>query len=243
MRKLNQVIAIEKGTKSRVYSEFSEKYKHLKKPDLFNGVSQTYRTKDADGEHYPPQKKVAQISVPETLKRTEKILTELFDLTASKDYANCHAKADVVVDGEVILKDAPTTYLLFLEKQLKDLKDFVSHLPVLDSSYEWTYDENAGLYKTEPMTSHRTEKVPTPIVKYDATENHPAQTEMYMKDVVVGYWDKVLNSGAIPAPRRQELADRVEKLTNAVKEARETANSADAPPMNVGSPFFKYLFS
>ena len=36
------------------------------------------------------------------------------------------AKADLVVDGVTLAKDLPVTYLLFLEKQLTELKAFVS---------------------------------------------------------------------------------------------------------------------
>jgi len=52
--KLNQVIAIEKGTKSRALQELTE------------------------------------------------ALAKLFDVVATKDWANCQAKADVVVDGNEI---------------------------------------------------------------------------------------------------------------------------------------------
>lgn len=41
----------------------------------------------------------------------------MFDVVATQDFANCQAKADVMVEGRVLIKDAPVTHLLFLEKQ------------------------------------------------------------------------------------------------------------------------------
>ena len=48
---------------------------------------------------------------------------------ATQDFANCQAKANVVVDGQTILKEVPVTHLLFLEKQLVDLRTFIDGLP------------------------------------------------------------------------------------------------------------------
>ena len=50
--KLNQVIAIEKGVKSRVYGEITEMHKTSQKAELFNGFAKNYRKKDEDGEDY-----------------------------------------------------------------------------------------------------------------------------------------------------------------------------------------------
>jgi hypothetical protein len=51
------------------------------------------------------------------LRETSATLTRLFDVTPTKDWANCEARADVKVDGRVLVPDVPVAYLLFLEKQ------------------------------------------------------------------------------------------------------------------------------
>jgi hypothetical protein len=244
MPKLNQVIAVEKGVKSRVYGEVSELHKASQKPDLFSGFVKTYRKKDEEGEDYPPEQKKVQMTVGDALGRISKGLTEMFDVTAAKDWANCTAAADVKVDGVgTILEHVPVPYLLFLEKQLTDLHTFIDKLPVLDEADEWLADENTGLFKTKATATHRTKKIQKPIVLYDATKEHPAQTQILTEDVVVGYWDTVKHSGALPAPRKRQLLERVEKLAVAVKFAREEANSAEAPAVNVGSVIFGYLLA
>ena len=45
MPKLNQIVAIEKSVKSRVYGEITEMHKLSQKPDLFSGFSKQYRKK------------------------------------------------------------------------------------------------------------------------------------------------------------------------------------------------------
>ena len=153
------------------------------------------------------------------------------------------AKADVVVDGQALLKDVPVAYLLFLEKQLVDLHTFVRKLPVLDASESWEYDSSADCYATEPVQTVRTKKIPRNHVKAEATEKHPAQVEVYHEDVVVGYWRTIKFSGALPAKRVSTLLERVEKLQQAVKFAREEANNTEAVDKHVGDRVFGYLFA
>lgn len=53
MAKLNQIIAIEKGVKARVYGELTGLNKAVQKPELFNGFAKAYQKKDEDGEDLP----------------------------------------------------------------------------------------------------------------------------------------------------------------------------------------------
>ena len=242
MTKLNQILAIEKGTKSRVYGEFTRLHHDLQKPHLLNGFSKTYQKKDEDGDDYPPEKQKVQLIASEVLRRTSKLLTELFDVTATKDWTNCEARADLVVDGETLLQDVPATYLLFLEKQLSDLSTFVGKIPVLDPSEDWSLDESSSLYKTEPSRTTKTKKVQRPIVLYQATKEHPAQTQLISEDTAVGTWHTVKQSGALPSPLKAELLERIEKLSQATKFAREQANSSQAVHKTVGQTVLGYLF-
>ena len=127
-------------------------------------------------------------------------LAELFDITATKDWANCSARATVVVDGKPLLEDVPATYLLFLEKQLSDLRTFIDKMVELDAGEDWLEDPSTGMYRTEAIKTQRTKKVQRPIVLYDATEHHPAQTQLITEDVVAGYWNTVKYSGAPQPP-------------------------------------------
>lgn len=227
MAKLNQIIAIEKGIKSKAYSDMSELYKLAQKPELFNGMSKVYEKKDESSEDLPAEKNRVQYTVVDTLKAVERGLTELIDITARKDFTNCEAKADVVVNGKVLVTKAPVSFLLFLEKQLTDLRTFASKLPVLDEAYSWTLDQDAQLYKSEVVKTHRTKKVQKAIVLYPHSTEHPAQTQLITEDNLVGYWNQIKMSGAISALDKGQLVDRIDILLNSVKEARELANVQD----------------
>lgn len=242
MARLNQIIAVEKGVKSRSFQELTEAHHALQKPTLLSGISRTYRPKDEEGEQLPPESTKVQVKAKDIIRQTVEVLTKLFDVTATKDWANCKAKADVVVDGEKLLTDVPATYLLFLEKQLVDLHTFVKKLPTLDASESWVFDQSADNWATEPVQTVRTKKIPRNHVKAEATEKHPAQVEVYYEDVTVGYWRTVKFSGSLPARRVNELLERVEKLQEAVKFAREAANDMEVEDQKIGAKVFQYLF-
>lgn len=242
MAKLNQIIAIEKGIKSKSVQQLAESQKNLQKASLFSGISRTYRPKDEDGEQLPPESNKVQVKADEIIRETTEILTKLFDITATKDWTNCHARADVVVDGQTLLTQVPVSYLLFLEKQLTDLQAFLKKLPTLDPSETWNFDPNSDCWATEPIQTLKTFKMPRNHVKAEATEHHPAQVEVYYEDVTIGYWRTVKFSGALPQARIHELMNRLEKLQQAVKFAREEANNTEAEEQRVGAKIFQYLF-
>lgn len=242
MAKLNQIIAVEKGVKSRTFQELTEAHHALQKPALLAGIARTYRPKDDEGEQLPPESTRVQVRAEEMIQQTAQILSRLFDITATKDWTNCAAQADVVVDGQVLLAKVPVSYLLFLEKQLIDIHTFVKKLPTLDSSESWTFDASADAWATDAVQTLKTKKIPRNHVKAEATEKHPAQVEVYYEDVTVGYWRTVKFSGALPAKRVSELLERVEKLQNAVKFAREEANNTEATDQKLGEKVFHFLF-
>lgn len=241
--KLNKIVAVEKAVKSSTYKKFTKVHQQLQKSGLLSGISRTYRPKDDGDDLLPAEQTRVQLRAQDALDDAVEVLTRLFDVVATKDWGNTRAVADVVVKGEVLVEKAPVTYLLFLEKQLSDLHTFIEKLPVLDGSEIWQWDANQACYATSPMETHRTKKVPRVLVKYEATEEHPAQTEVWHEDVVVGYWRTVKFSGALPAQRVKRLLQRVELLQDAVKHAREEANSLNVQDVNVGAKVLHWLFA
>lgn len=241
--RLNQIIAIEKGVKSRTQRDLTDAHHALQKPALLAGITRTYQPDDEMGEKFPTETTRVQVRAKDMISKTQEVLAELFDVTATKDETNCHARADVVVDGKVLLSKVPVTTLLFLEKQLVDLHTFVKKLPVLDPSESWHFDPSNDCQVTEATFTVKTKKVPRNHVKAAATDKHPAQVEMYYEDVRVGQWKTVKFSGALPQKHVNELLDRVEKLQKAVKFAREEANNAEVVKKDVGGAVFGYLFA
>lgn len=243
MTKLNQLLAVEKGVKSKAERVITDAHHSIQKPVLLAGLSRTYQPKDAEGDRLPSETSRVQLTVDGTIETVSDTLTRLFDVTATKEYANTKAVADVVVGNRTILKDAPVTFLLFLEKQLVALNTFIAKLPTLDPAEKWSYSPESGFWESEVAETTRTKKVPKNHVKAEATDKHPAQVELFHEDVVVGYWSAKKFSGAIPADRLKTLLRRVEELQEAVKFAREAANNLDVDNVHAGEAVFGYLFA
>ena len=113
---------------------------------------------------------------------------------------------------------------------------------MLDAAESWRRDESADVWATQPVQTVRTKKVPRNHVKAEANQEHPAQVELYYEDVTVGYWRTVKFSGALPATQVNAMLQRVEALQQAIKFAREEANSLEVENQKVGEKVFDYLF-
>jgi hypothetical protein len=244
MTKLNQIIAIEKGVKSRAQKDFTTFYHLIQKTPLLEGISRTYFRKDDDGDDFPAESKFVQTRVEDVLAAAAESLTRQFDVTLTKEVNNAKAVADVKVDGNVLIANAPVTYLLFLEKQLTDIRTFVSSLPTLDPASEWEADQTTpNIWVTPEAETVKTKKVPKILTKAPATDKHPAQVEVFHEDIVVGTWKTKKFSGAVPASRVEELTQRVDTLIEAVKFAREEANGLEITDSKCGDTLFGYLFA
>lgn len=243
MTRLHQVLPVKKTVAAQAQQALSEARQGLAAAPYLSGQARTYQPKDDEGTQLPPENQKVQILGEEVLALVGVNLTRLFDLEAAIGYANCEARADVkVMNGFVLVPNAPVSYLLFLEKQLEGLAAMIDALPKLDPAQEWTRDEVSGAWKSEPVKTVKSVKTPRNHVKAEATDRHPAQVEIYYEDVPVGTWTTVKLSGAFPANRVRELQERISTLRAAVVHARAEANSVEVPTVHVGKPVMDFLF-
>ena len=242
MPKLNQVIAIEKGVKTKTHASITAMYQKLEQTEQFNGIFRSYRPKDDEGDTRPEERKNVQITSVEIIAEVKETLADLFDVTATKDWGNTEAKADIVVNGETLIEGCPVSFMLFLEKQLTDIRTFISKMPILDPSQSWEMDETFGEYKAPSYETTSTKKIPQNHVVAEATENHPAQVQVYQTDEIVGYWRTQIYSGAMKRSERAEMMGRVEALMDAVKFAREEANGLKVENQQVGAKILDHIF-
>lgn len=239
--KLNQVIAVVKGAKARAQKLLTESHRGWNK-DAISGIAKTYRPKADDGDPLPPESKTIHLNVPDRIRETMDQVACFFDVVMTQEKGNTQARGTVELDGKGFLNDVPVTTLLFLEKQLVDLHTFVSSLPTLPPDREWKFDSNRNCHVTNPIESVRTQKVPKPIVKYHATKEHPAQTELFPEDVTVGTWTTTYMSSAIPSSQRAAMLRRVEELQDAVTRARVAANSSEVEEVAHGRKILNHIF-
>jgi hypothetical protein len=242
MQHLSQIIAITKDKKDKATRAYSAAENKFNKSGIYTGLSRTYRPYEEDGEQFPPESTRVQEKIPAIIGEMHKHLASLFDVIGTTEWTNCEAKADIKIDNRVLLADVPATYLLFLEKQVAELLAFVKKIPVLDASEQWHHDEASDVYATDPIETIRTKKSHKPFVLYQATKEHPAQVQVLAEDIPVGRWKTVKFSSALPAQRVNEMIDRLEKLQEAVKCAREEANRHEIVPKYVGDVILSYIF-
>lgn len=244
MTKLNQIIAVSNGRKASCTAAVTELYKLLQKPELFSGLERKYQPLDDEGEKLPSETKIVQKKVGEVLSEAQDHLVELFDIIAIQEYANCEAKADIKVGEQVIARAVPVSYMLFLEKQLDNIKSIVSKVPVLSTDVKWSKSQSdPSVYITDVVTTTRTKKVPKAFVKAPATDKHPAQVDIFTEDVLVGNWNKVDISGAVSIKERDTMLKKVDSLRDAVKAAREEANSIEVKKIDIGRLITNYIFN
>lgn len=240
--KLHQLLAFEKDARKRAQTEMTEVHRASGEEKLLQGVTKRYQPVEEGGTQYPPERSPVNLRHQDAIKRFRAAWCEESDIVARKDFANVHALADIVVDGEVLLRGVPATHLLFIEKHLEHARTFLTKLVELQVGAEWLYDETLGMHKTTERMTQRTEKTQEPIVLYDATEKHPAQTQLITRDTVVGHWFTTFYSGGITADKKRELLTRVAKLSDAVKEARERANSVEVGTEASGAALMDFIF-
>lgn len=240
--RLNQLIAVRKGVQAHAHSEITRLHHDVQKAALLAGISRTYRRiNDADPD-LPGEATRVQLTASKALLDARAALTRQWDVTAAVDWTNAVARADIIVgDGQILTAGVPAPHLLFLEKQLLAVRTFINKLPVLDPAERWEWSDDANAWAAGPATTTRTQKVPRNHEVAPATERHPAQVQVYQEDVIVGYWDTIKFSGALPAVRKAVLLDRVDVLAEAVKTAREQANMTEVTDPRPADSLFAWL--
>ena len=245
MTRLSQIIAVEKGVKSDAARRPREARSDAAHPARLSGIARTYQPRDDDGDKLPPESTRVQVKTEDVLSGVAASLTRLFDVTLTKDTANCYGPRR---------RDVSTGTML--------LPQGAGHLPAVPGEAARGDAALSGaaaaarpgrgmgagrrvrvLAQRAPRKTVRSKKVPRNHVLAEATKEHPAQVQVYMEDVPAGDWTTVKFSGAVPAARVRVLTDRIAELQRAVKYAREEANAAEITDQHAGEAIFGYLFA
>jgi hypothetical protein len=246
--RISQLLAVVASVKADTTARLTALQSNVTTETLTTGLTKTYRpaAEPRPGEPAPlmrpPQSKVVQVTVTDTLGEVAAVMTRYLDLTRTLDESKVDAHADVRVGGQVLLPHVHTDHLLFLEGRLAELHAFISTLPVLDQAEIWT-DEGAepGQHRTAPVETTSNDTVYFNHVLAEATEHHPAQVQVMKREEVVGFWTTVKFSGAMPARGKRRSLDRLTELRTAVRFAREEANTTDVTDHSEGEAIFRWL--
>lgn len=242
--RLGQKIAIEAQIRKDSMRRLTEAYHALSKPDLLDGIHGTYEPRDDLGDRLPPEGKRVQATVEEMVTKTHEVLVEMYNATAARDFTNATegARADVVVDGAALIEKAPVPYLLWLDKQLDELKAFANRMPTLSPSTTWTPTGERGVFVSEAVVVSRSVPKPTVIELSPATDKFPANARLEVVPTVVGDWTRRKYSGAVPVERKEKILNRIHAMKVAVAAAKAEANQAEAVTPDVGARVMDYLF-
>jgi hypothetical protein len=249
MPKMHELLAIEEdlvGRANTIVEETINSFKH-KAAELYTGLVKTYKPFDeADRDLVPPATKEIVDSVPSKLRYTAGKVSEEYDFLLQKETTNQAAKADLVIDGKVLLKDAPVNFLLTLERRLEKFRGVLLEAPTLPNGIKWVPDDlkGPGFFKLEtPEIQYRTRNTPVPVVLYEATDKHPAQVKEATRTDTVGAYTEMKFDGRLTSRDKSALLDRIDILLREVKKAIRRANQIDVVDRQVGGRIFNFLLN
>lgn len=246
--KLHEVLAVEadlEGNAKRVLEEAQVTFS--KKGDHFMGYHKTLKMFDearmaeeeGSEEHKDPittvQAKLDYIRTP---------VAKWFDVLAQKERTNQDARADLVVDGEVLLEDMPATFLLGLESRLKLVRGVYETIPTHPPAVVWEEDpgKGAGHFRSKyPEKRDKTEKTTAYEIMVPPTKEHPAQVNTWPENKKVGVLTTERWTTTISPAEKSNLLGRIDELLRAVKKARQRANSAPLVKVKVGRRLLDFI--
>ena len=211
---------------------------HHMKPD-------TVPADDPDFVLIPDKDEELQLRTHQVLREHARRVSAALDLAATKDWADCTAKADVILEGATtpLLEDVPVSQLLSLERSFTNILAMYRRTSVTSTKESWTWDATNQAYVTVPEQRVCTDKKNERVVMFEPTQHQPGQAMLVNGDVRIGMWHITKLSGALLPAERQALIERTVAVLAAVKQAITVANHEAAPERHVARPIFEYILS
>lgn len=247
--KLHEVLAVQadlEGTAKKVSQEAITTF--TKRADHFQGHHKSlemFAEERSQEEKGAEDHKAIVTTVDKKLEYIWKAVGKHFDAILQKERTNQDARADLIVDGVVIMEGLPATFLLAMETKLKDLRAVYEAAPTLAPGIDWEDDpaaEMSGVFRMKhPETKHKQEKTIKHKVLVDPTEHHPAQIEKWTENLNVGTFITQRQCSMITPAKKSEYLGRIDKLIRACKRARQRANNTEIVKMKVASKIREFI--
>lgn len=238
--KLHELLAVEperKALADRIRTAAMEEFRSSQ--NHFMGLRRTFRPFSVDeeqgepaGERLEAETRLAK-TVPEVLEEALQSWARAADLGYLIDEANTAARADLEVDGGVLLPQVPATFLLQLEKRLREVRAVLKEVPTFDPVRRWAPDPGADkrhVLRAEPVVTIRKQRARQYKVMVEATKEHPAQVDVIEVDRPVGEISSHEWTGMISPRQKAALLEQADGLIAAVKQARARANALEVDP-------------
>lgn len=249
MGKLHELLAVENDIKdvfSKIIDETTKTFNQ--KSSHFQETRKKYHPFKAEDTDISDEEFIPMVTtVSEKLKYATGSFIRMIDVVLQKEKSNQQACADLIVEApdgttKTIIEKVPVIFLVQMENIFTRIRGVFSEIPTFDPAKVWKKDETGiGIWKADDIKRIRTKKVPQVIVKYDATKEHPAQTELVQIDTAVGEWIHSTKTGALSPKQKSQLLDRIDRLIAGIKIARAKANNLEVENVHVGRQFFNFI--
>lgn len=248
--KQHELLAFESDVKNRCINSLNEARELMKHSERFIEERKVYTAFDENDKDIPESSyKAMTTTVNQKMKYVQKYISAYLDNIIQKETTNQKAKADITIKDEfgaiekVIAKDVPVAALLQYEKALCLIRDSLYRtIPTIDTNYAWSKGENelGDVYIQESTETTRT----VADIEYktiDVGDKFPKQVQEVKVTKPVGKYVKTIKSGALSPKEKSEMLTRIDRLIEAVKIARSTANNAEVEIINCGNDIMKYI--
>lgn len=253
MPKLHELLAVE-GDLDGTYKKVLEEAKNTfaKKPAHFFGRHKKLEMFDENAPKAPDEFQEMVTTVHDKLEYVGGHVVRYLDAVLQKEKTNQAAKGDIMVDGAVIAKGLPATFLLGLETRLKTIRAMYEAAPTLPPGIKWEEDPNRGSHvfvMTNPEEKFKTAKtfqhkilVPAQFPKEgEGGTSLPAQIEKWEEVENVGKYSTETWSGMISTAEKSVLLGRIDKLIRAVKKGRQRANTEEVVKASIGDVLLGFI--
>lgn len=241
--KLEALLGVLKTVKQNTNRTIDQYHKNIQKRPLFDGLNRTYQPTNEEGEELEPETQIVQLDTEAMFKELFAGWTRMLDLSATVDVTNTHASAPIMVGDVQISEPLPGIHLVHLEKELTDLYTHIKNAPVQDPSKHWTWDAEREMFVADAVKTLKSKKVPRNHIRFEGSDKHAPQIDVYNEDVTVGTWTKVDVTTALTPRRKRELLDRVQELITSVRVARSAANDTEATDVRYAERLFEYVLN
>lgn len=248
MTKLHELLAVESNLENQAAkcrSDLTATFE--KKRHLFEEKRVTFTPAGEGTIPVTETQSDIQTNVNKELDWVQTHLVKALDASYQVAEANTVARADVVLEDDaqtVLLTGVPATALLELEKRVAEIAALITAVPTLDPAKGFVKDDSRNLYRAREVNKTRTRKEKKVFIKYEATKEHPAQTELLDQDVNVGTIQEQEWSGLVTPAEKAELINRVEMVARAVRRARSRANDVEVDTKKkIGNRLLSYIFN
>lgn len=245
MGKLYEILAVEQDNKNVSERLILESIKTFKKENLFTGSIKVTELFDDEESRIPDEILKLETTVDENLQYSLSAVANYWDIVAQKDSTNMVAKADIVINGEIIAKDIPATTLLGMEKKLNNLRVLFNSIPTLPPGIGWEkdseYEKDNVFRTTHTMNTLKTVKVIEFREVSPATKEHKAQIQQLQATKNIGKFITTKWSGMITPYLKAERITKLEKMISAVKKARQRANAVETVNIEIGDKIINFI--